>query len=131
MRKILIVDDDPICLELIKTLLTNDYHCEVDVVESAEDALYRIYKMVMEWNPKWYDLILMDINLPILNGDAVTKIIKETESQIKHIPVIAITSSQISDLEQSKFLEMGIGDVVKKPVTNEKLAAILKKYLNI
>ncbi len=131
MKKILIVDDDPICLEFTKTLLIEDYHCDVDVVESAEDALDRIYNMMMEWKPKWYDLILMDIHLPILHGDAVTKIIKETESHAKHIPVIAITVSQLSDLEQTKFLEMGISDIVRKPVTNEKLAAILKKYLNI
>jgi CheY-like chemotaxis protein len=131
MKKILIVDDDPICLNLIKTLLTNDYQCHVDIVTSAADALHCIYEMAMEWNPKWYDLILMDINLPLLNGDVVTKIIKESETRMRHTPVIAITADAAAAVEPEKFLELGINDVVIKPITNAKLALIMNKYLNI
>ena len=131
MKKILIVDDDPVCLKLIKTLLIDNYHCEVDIVESAAQALHCIYEMGMEWKPKWYDLILMDINLPVLNGDVVTKIIKESETRMEHIPVIAITVDPTAAVEKDKFLKLGITDIVIKPITNEKLAAIMKKYLNI
>jgi CheY-like chemotaxis protein len=131
MKKILIVDDEPICLKLIKTLLTNNYQCDVDIVESAAEALHCIYEMAMEWKPNWYDLILMDINLPVLNGDVVTKIIKESETRMQHIPVIAITVDATAAVEKEKFLELGITDVVIKPITNEKLAVIMKKYLNI
>jgi len=81
-KKILIVDDDPICLKVVKTLLIDNYQCQVDIAVSATQALDRIYEMGLEWQPKWYDLIFMDINMPVLNGDKVTKIIKETEANM-------------------------------------------------
>ena len=122
--KILIVDDDPICLKFIKTLLTNDYQCDVDIVESAEDALHCIYEMVMDWKPNCYDLILMDINLPILNGDVVTKIIKESETLMRHIPIIAITVDSTDAAEKDKFLKLGIDDVVAEVLPADKATAV-------
>jgi|GEM_PF-6842061 len=125
--KILIVDDDRVCLEAIKQLLLNHYQCDVDAVDSVEKALNRIYEMELQWQPKWYDLIFMDINLPILKGDLLTKIIKETESNMEKTPVIAITGSETS-VNKKLFFDRGIVEIIIKPVTIEKLNTVIKKY---
>jgi two-component system sensor histidine kinase/response regulator len=130
IKKILIVDDDPICLKAVKTLLIDNYQCKVDVAVSATQALNRIYEMGLEWEPKWYDLIFMDINMPVLNGDKVTKIIKETEANMKTIPVIAITTAD-SAKRQNEFLKLGITEVLIKPITVDQLKVVMKKYLGI
>ena len=129
-KKILIVDDDPICLKVVKTLLIDNYQCQVDIAVSATQALDRIYEMGLEWQPKWYDLIFMDINMPVLNGDKVTKIIKETEANMKTTPVIAITTAD-SAKRQDEFLKLGITEVLIKPITAEQLKVVMKKYLGI
>jgi CheY-like chemotaxis protein len=128
--KILIVDDDHVCLEAIKRLLLNHYQCEVDAVDSVEKALNRIYEMELQWQPRWYDLIFMDINLPILKGDLLTKIIKETESNMEKIPVIAITGEETA-INEKLFFDRGIVEIVIKPVTVEKLDTVMRKYLCI
>lgn len=130
IKKILIVDDDPICLKAVKTLLIDNYQCQVDIAVSATQALDRIYEMGLEWQPKWYDLIFMDINMPVLNGDKVTKIIKETEVNMKTIPVIAITTENFAK-RQAEFLKLGITEVLIKPITAEQLKVVMEKYLGI
>ncbi len=127
--KILIVDDDHVCLEAIKQLLLNHYQCEVDAVDSAEKALNRVNEMELQWQPKCYNLIFMDINLPILKGDLVTKIIK-AESNVERTPVIAITG-QDTAVNEKLFFDRGIVEIVIKPVTIEKLNYVMKKYLRI
>ncbi len=129
-KKILIVDDDPICLKVVKTLLIDNYQCQVDIAVSATQALDRIYEMGLEWQPKWYDLIFMDINMPVLNGDKVTKIIKETEANMITTPVIAITTKNSAE-RQDEFLKLGITEVLIKPITAEQLKVVMKKYLGI
>ena len=130
VKKVLVVDDDLICLTFVKTMLEEDFQCEVDVAMSATDALHKIYEKGFEWQPVWYDLILMDINLPVLNGDIVTKIIKETEERIEHIPVIAITIDKTALNRKAEFLKLGITDIVIKPITNDKVEEIMQKYVD-
>jgi two-component system sensor histidine kinase/response regulator len=127
--KILIVDDDHVCLEAIKQLLLSHYQCEVDAVDSAEKALNRVNEMELQWQPKWYDLIFMDINMPILKGDLVTKIIK-AESKMEKIPVIAITGQETA-INEKLFFDRGIVEIIIKPITVEKLNTVMRKYLCI
>ncbi len=128
--KILIVDDDHVCLEAIKQLLLSSYQCKVDAIDSAEKALNRINEMELQWQPKWYDLIFMDINMPILKGDLLTKIIKETQSNMENTPVIAITGQETA-INEKLFFDRGIVEIIIKPVTVEKLNTVMRKYLRI
>lgn len=128
--KILIVDDDHVCLEAIKRLLLNHYQCEVDAIDSAEKALNRVNEMELQWQPRWYDLIFMDINLPILKGDLVTKIIKAESNNMERTPVIAITGQETT-INEKLFFDRGIVEIIIKPVTVEKLDIVMRKYLRI
>lgn len=125
--KVLVIDDDPVCLKSVKSLLSTQYGYEVDVVESPVDALNRLYAMAMEWEPKWYDLILMDINMPVVKGDVLTKIIRQTETNMQNTPIIAITG-RLAKGQETRLLKKGITDIILKPITSDKINLIVEKY---
>ena len=130
--KILVVDDDPLCLKVVESLLLENYDCEVELADSVEEALNRINELSIEreWKPRWYDIVFMDINLPILNGDVVTKIIKQAESNMRDIPVIAITNEATAQ-RKDEFHKAGIADIIIKPITLEKIAPMMTKHLKV
>ena len=70
-----------------------------------------------------YDLILMDINMPIMNGIEATEKIRE----FSNIPIIALTASALEG-DKEKFLECGMNDYLSKPLDIQKLKHILEKY---
>ena len=70
-----------------------------------------------------YNLILMDINMPIMNGIEATKKIRE----FSNVPIIALTASAL-DGDKEKFLECGMNDYLSKPLDIQKLKHILEKY---
>jgi CheY-like chemotaxis protein len=70
-----------------------------------------------------YDLILMDINMPIMGGEEATKEIRK----FNNIPIIALTANSL-DGDKEKFLKAGMNDYLSKPLDIEKLKNILHKY---
>jgi len=126
--KFLVVDDEKVSLQAIKMLLLHNYHCTVDVVSSVAEALNRLYTLALEWQPKWYDLVFMDINMPVMQGDLLSKVMRETEKSMQSTPIVAITGG-VSEAQRQRFAEFGIHDVVFKPLTLEKLDVVIKKYL--
>ena len=128
--RVLVVEDDPLCQKATKKLLQEHYHCHVDITKSATDALERIYDRAFEWRETGYDLILMDIYLPDINGDALTEIIRKTEAQAKSVPVIAV-SGRATQRDKKIFQDMGITDLILKPLNFEKLHTMLQEYMDI
>ena len=126
--RILVVDDDAVCLKAVELLLTDIYDCEVETVDSAEKALTNVYEIGLDLNPRWYDLILMDIKLPILKGSVVTKIIRETEEHLQNVPIIAITGSATEE-DKQQYIKLGMNDVLIKPLTEGVMNEIMHKYL--
>ena len=118
MKKILVVEDMEINVDLLVQLLEDDY--ELVVAKDGEEGL----RMVAEEKP---DLILMDMTLPVMDGWETTRKIKSDEA-IKHIPVIGISSHAMSgDAERAK--EAGCDDYLTKPLDDELLFQLLAKYL--
>lgn len=75
--------------------------------------------------------VLLDINMPIMDGmEACSKIVlfKKTKS-IKNIPIIALTANAISG-DKERYLNMGFDEYIAKPIDNDTLFEVLKKYLN-
>jgi len=93
---------------------------EIAEAENGEEALAAITKQ----RP---DLILMDIQLPIMDGYAATRRIK-TDPALKSIPVIAVTSYALSG-EEKKAREAGCDDYVPKPYSPRQLLAKIRQYL--
>lgn len=79
---------------------------------------------------KNYDLILMDGQMPEMDGYAATRIIRERERFSKtHVPVIAVTAYAISG-DREKFIEAGADDYITKPIDEIELFDKIEKYLN-
>jgi CheY-like chemotaxis protein len=78
-----------------------------------------------------FDIMLLDLNIPCISGLEIAKIIRELESkELKQIPIIAITASDIYDLFE-KLQASGINDCLQKPYTPENLYELLLKHLAV
>ncbi len=118
-KKILIIEDIPMNRRLIRDILT--YHgYEVIEAGNGEEGI----KMAKEHQP---DLILMDIQMPVMNGYEATKALKN-DPDTKHIKIVAVTSfAMLGDRE--KILEAGADDYIAKPINTRELPEKVKKLL--
>ena len=116
--KILHVEDVDFNFGLISMYL-EDKNVEIKIAENGKQAL----EVLKTYRP---DLILMDIEMPIMNGYEATKIIKKDE-KLKSIPVIAITT-YASDEDIQKFGYI-FDDYLTKPITQEVFLKCVVKYL--
>jgi len=119
--KILCVDDNDLNIELIRDIL---YSMKLDVIEAKNGQ--EAVKLAKKHLP---DIILMDMKMPVMDGYAATKIIKN-DKYLKNIPVIALTASVMKD-KKNEILGSGCDDILEKPIDYDKLIFALKKYLNI
>jgi len=118
MKKILIVEDMEINIDLLLQLLEDEY--DLLVARNGEEGL----RIAAEEKP---DLILMDMALPVMDGWETTRKIK-SDGAIKHIPIIGLSSHAMSgDAEKAK--EAGCDDYLTKPLDDELLFQKLEKFL--
>ena len=118
-RCILVVEDQEDNRQIVRDLLTTtDY--EVIEAENGEEALAAIAKQ----QP---DLILMDIQLPVMDGYEATRRIK-ADPALRTIPIIAVTSYALSG-DEEKARAAGCDDFVPKPFSPRQLLAKIQKYL--
>jgi len=118
-RHILVVEDQEDNRQIVRDLLTaNDY--EMTEAENGEEALVAVAKD----RP---DLILMDIQLPVMDGFEVTRRIKADPS-LNSIPVIAVTSYALNG-DEEKARAAGCNDFVPKPFSPRQLLAKIRQYL--
>lgn len=115
-KVILIVEDDAVSMDLIKTFVLNT---GATVIE-ASNGKEAIEKMVAP-----PDVILMDLFMPVMDGYESTRIIK---SKYPDIPVIAVTAYALSK-DKSKAFAAGCDSIISKPVSKEILYGELTKYL--
>ena len=119
-KRILVVEDQPDNRQIIRDMLApTDY--EITEAENGEQALAAIAKQ----RP---DLILMDIQLPIMDGYAATRRIK-ADPALRSIPIIAVTSYALSG-EEKKARAAGCDDYVPKPFSPRQLLAKIRQYLS-
>jgi two-component system cell cycle response regulator DivK len=118
-RHILVVEDQEDNRQIMRDLLTaNDY--EMTEAENGEEALAAVAKD----RP---DLILMDIQLPVMDGYEATRRIKADPS-LSSIPIIAVTSYALSG-DEEKARAAGCSDFVPKPFSPRQLLAKIRQYL--
>jgi two-component system aerobic respiration control sensor histidine kinase ArcB len=121
-KYILLVEDDAIATMAEKEILEH-LDCKVDHAKDSKEAISYIKKNT-------YDLILMDLGLPDIDGINTSCMIREHETKVRHgchVPIIAVTGN--ADVEQrEKCLDAGMSDVVYKPLTLDKAQSILSNY---
>ena len=119
MPKILIVEDNEKNRRMMRDILT--YHgYEIIEAENGEEAI----KMAKEFNP---ELILMDMQMPVMDGFAATSILKN-DPETRRIKIIAVTSfAMVGDKE--KILQAGADDYISKPLNTRELPERVRKLL--
>jgi PAS domain S-box-containing protein len=117
-KKILIADDNDLNRLVALTILKN-YAAEIVEASNGREAI----EMMQNTKP---DLILMDIQMPIMNGYEATKKIREINSTI---PVIALTANAIKG-ENTKCIAAGMNDYISKPFKEEDFLKTIAKWLN-
>lgn len=119
-KKALIVEDYFINQEVTQGILEL-MELEVDLAENGREALE-------QHKTNRYDVIIMDVQMPELDGYETSKEIRKRESDGQHTPIIALTANAISG-DREKCLDSGMDDYLSKPIEPEKLESILQKYL--
>ena len=118
-KSILLVEDDPTSQEYMKAIL-EPTGAEIIVSDSGENALEEIYKH------KTYDIILMDVRLPGIDGLEVTREIRKKGNKI---PIIAQTAHAMGE-DRQKCLKAGADDYISKPIEMEQLLTLIHKFLS-
>ena len=118
---ILLAEDDPIIRKLLGLMLKRS-HYEVDFAENGQIA-------VEMWEKGDYDLVLMDIQMPLINGFEATRAIREKEREGGcHTPIIAMTAHASKEDEQL-CLDAGMDAFITKPIDFEKTLQVIGKTL--
>ncbi|MFZ1747881.1 MAG: response regulator [Nitrospirales bacterium] len=117
---ILVADDHTVNQELASLLLHKLGH-EVEVVSNGKAAIETLQK-------RPFALILMDCQMPDMDGYATTKAIRAWEGEHRHTPIIAVTANAMSG-DREKCLAAGMDDYLTKPIKPDKLRDMLHRWL--
>ncbi len=120
--KVLLVEDND-TNQILVNLLLNKVDLHADTANDGIEA-FKMFK-----NNK-YDLILMDENMPNMNGIEATKLIRDYEVQhsLEPTPIVALTANALSS-DKDRFLKAGMDNFIPKPIENELFVKILHTYL--
>jgi CheY-like chemotaxis protein len=119
-KRILLVDDEPdICMVYQIVLQDAGYEC-ISYTDSV--------KALQEFRPNYYDLILLDIKMPVLNGFELCKKIIELDKSV-HIVFITASEEYYEKFRSQHFPELGKINYIQKPVGNEELVQIVNMII--
>lgn len=123
-KKVLVVEDNEMN-RMLAGFSLNEYGIEPEEAEDGQAAV-DLYNGKEEG---YYDLILMDIMMPGMDGIEATNIIRNAgKSDSSSIPIVAMTAETEPE-EIAKFPSLGFSDYLEKPMEDEALEAVLIKYL--
>eukprot|EP00026_Physarum_polycephalum_P000596 Phypoly_transcript_00597.p1 GENE.Phypoly_transcript_00597~~Phypoly_transcript_00597.p1 ORF type:complete len:1275 (+),score=264.33 Phypoly_transcript_00597:342-3827(+) len=124
--RVLVADDQPLTRMVIKSMVAKAYpQVDVDMAENGELA-------VAKADTVRYDLILMDIGMPIMDGYKASQLIRVSEAMRRSEPmsIVAITAGSVTKAnDATAYQEAGMNELIHKPFSNAKLMAIFNKYI--
>jgi len=131
-KRILIVDDDLFNILALETFL-KDYEVEIDSAYNGKDAVDKVtevYKDGKDNAPNHYNLIIMDCQMPIMDGYDATRALVRMMNQdlIPEIPVVGCTAFEQGQHTDSCF-DAGMTEVIKKPLSRTKVQQLIHDYL--
>ena len=121
-KHILVVEDNDLNREITVELL-EEQGMAVDEAIDGTDAV----RLLSEYGPYHYDIILMDIQMPIMGGYEATREIRKMYPG-KKIPIIALSANAFAE-DKAASLEVGMDDHVAKPINTDELLGIMGKYI--
>lgn len=118
-KRALLAEDNEVNQEIVLAMLEM-MGLEADCAENGKEA----YDMFIA-NPGRYNLILMDIQMPVMDGVEATELIRKSDSEI---PIIAVTANLSPD-DVKKYIQSGINNYIGKPLSYERFLEVLGEYL--
>jgi two-component system sensor histidine kinase BarA len=122
--RVLCVDDNPANLLLVQTLL-EDMGAEVTAVDGGRSAIMAVQQQV-------FDLVLMDVQMPDMDGRQATEAIRSWEDK-RHatpLPIVALTAHAMAN-EKRSLLQSGMDDYLTKPISERQLAQVVLKWTGL
>jgi len=118
--KVLVVEDNEVNQMVAKGFLEG-MGCDISIVNNGQEAVD-----IMQQRD--FDIVFMDINMPVLDGCEATAKYRESESSDHHLPIIALTANVLPEIVVS-YYESGIDDYVSKPFSADSLERMLSKWV--
>jgi signal transduction histidine kinase len=119
-RKVLVVDDNPINL-IVSSHAIEKFGCETVCVKDGQEALDAL-------SEQHFDLVFLDVQMPLLDGLAATREIRRREGDEQHTLIVALTAGALLQEQQDCF-DAGMDDFLTKPITLESIQNTLTKWL--
>lgn len=118
-RHVLLVEDNLINREVAREMIAADGHQVTEAHDGAEAVRLATLQS--------FDLILMDISMPVMDGREATRAIRAADGPSSNVPIIALTANAMRE-EQEAYLQDGMDDVLTKPLSREALLGVLGAY---
>ena len=122
-KRLLLVEDNELNADIAEEILTRQGFL-VDLAENGQRCL----ELLKEKSEKFYDAILMDIQMPVMDGYEATKAIRNSQDHYAQIPIIAMTANAFEE-DREQAIEAGMNAHIAKPVDFEKLIKVLSDML--
>ena len=123
-RRLLLVEDDALNGEISREMLEGE-GCRVETAEDGDIAV----EMLRQAAPGYYDLVLMDIQMPRMNGYQAARAIRQLSNPaVAQIPIIAVTANAFEEDRQAA-MEAGMNGHVAKPIDITALEQTLRKFV--
>lgn len=124
-KRLLLAEDNEINAE-IATELLSEYGFVIERVDDGATCVSRLKEVEADY----YELVLMDIQMPTMDGYEATRQIRQFDNKIKAgIPIVAMTANAFIQ-DKEKAFEVGMNDYVAKPIDMTKLLKILSRYIS-
>ncbi|MEM9453461.1 MAG: response regulator [Myxococcota bacterium] len=114
---VLVVEDNMINQEVARHMLEN-LGCRVDMADDGCAAIERV-------GSRSYDLVFMDVQMPMMDGIEATKEIRRREDDSTHVPIVAMTAHAMAT-DRERCLAVGMDDYISKPVRRRDLVRVLR-----
>ncbi len=119
--RLLLVEDDTIVAAVIRGLLEREGHAVVHVVNGLA--------ALAELAHAQFDAVLLDLDLPGVDGFQIARLIRQREPAGRHLPIVAVTARQGSE-DEAKARAAGMDGFLRKPLSGEQLAAALARVVD-
>jgi CheY-like chemotaxis protein len=120
--RVLVVEDQAVNRAVVVRLLEK-LGCSVDSAENGREALAAVAKQE-------YDLVLMDCQMPEMDGFEATAQIRRKEDSGRRVPIVALTAAALAG-DRERCLAAGMDDYLTKPVRREQLESLVRRMLDV
>tara|TARA_B100001250_G_C19489926_1_gene652599 strand:- start:268 stop:645 length:378 start_codon:yes stop_codon:yes gene_type:complete len=119
-KKILVAEDSSVIQNLTKKILTLQNY-QISAVKNGKQVIDKL-------GSETFDLILMDIHMPQMDGMECARTIRQMNGEIANVPIIAITGNA-NNYSMDDFKEAGINEFIPKPLNYDNLVTVVNNYL--